>query len=265
VSQGGDVAGLTDAIVQVARALPAKHALEIADDIAEILSASSHEAAALAQRYPHPTLRDAAEDLVRGWRAGGSELPGSAVALALRAAASARSDARGEQRIDPVWSGPETPEIAVRRTREALIEVVRAARHRLIVVAFAAYKVQAVVEELRAAAQRNVDIRLVLETSEDSAGYLSHSASGAFADLRGRATFWVWPGDRRPPHAKLHAKAAIADRTVALVGSANLTDVALGDSMELGVLVRGGPLPALLSDHFLVLMDRGDLRRDPSL
>ena len=42
----------------------------------------------------------------------------------------------------------------------------------------------------------------------------------------------------------MHAKAAIADKRAALATSANLTGHALDLNMELGLIVRGGPVPA---------------------
>lgn len=52
----------------------------------------------------------------------------------------------------------------------------------------------------------------------------------------------------------MHAKAAIADDKLALVTSANLTDRAVSDNLELGVLIRGGDVPRRLEAHFRELM-----------
>ncbi len=57
----------------------------------------------------------------------------------------------------------------------------------------------------------------------------------------------------------MHAKAAIADEHTALVTSGNLTGHALTANMELGVLVRGGPVPRRLARHFRQLMMDGVL------
>ena len=45
----------------------------------------------------------------------------------------------------------------------------------------------------------------------------------------------------------------------ALVTSANLTGAALGENMELGLLVKGGSAPRRLSRHFMGLIDAGVL------
>jgi len=44
----------------------------------------------------------------------------------------------------------------------------------------------------------------------------------------------------RRDHGSLHVKCAVADASVALISSANLTDYTMSLNMELGVLVKGG-------------------------
>lgn len=129
---------------------------------------------------------------------------------------------------------------------------------------FAAYKVADVVNALRVARGRGVDIRLVLETAEDSGGKLSHDGAIAFETLGDAVSLWTWPADRRPRSASgapaaLHVKAAVADDIVAFVTSANLTDWGLSENMELGLLVRGGRVPQRLAAHFRQMMDDGVL------
>ncbi len=55
---------------------------------------------------------------------------------------------------------------------------------------------------------------------------------------------YVWPGESRPSvrpgKARFHAKALIADRSVAFVSSANLTGAAIDSNIELGLFVAGG-------------------------
>jgi phosphatidylserine/phosphatidylglycerophosphate/cardiolipin synthase-like enzyme len=47
----------------------------------------------------------------------------------------------------------------------------------------------------------------------------------------------------------MHAKVLVVDRKTALVGSANLTGYGLERNLEAGMLIRGGPVPALLAEH----------------
>ena len=68
-----------------------------------------------------------------------------------------------------------------------------------------------------------------------------------------KASFYRWvvePGKS----AAVHAKCVVADRDMALVTSANLTGAAMDNNMELGLLVKGGGVPARLSDHLSALV-----------
>lgn len=61
----------------------------------------------------------------------------------------------------------------------------------------------------------------------------------------------------------LHAKVIAADRHTALLGSANLTDRALSDNIELGVVLRDPRLVEPLIEHFhwLLTPENNVLRR----
>jgi phosphatidylserine/phosphatidylglycerophosphate/cardiolipin synthase-like enzyme len=202
--------------------------------------------------------------VVDAWEAA-PDVTGAGLALALRAAADAVSQLRASQSIDVVWTGPATPEVPVRRTHEVLLEVIGSASSSLILVSFAAYKVAEVNEAIREAAARDVDVRLVLETSVEEGGTLKGAgAAKAFSDLEGVVAIYEWPGSKREPvpgggRGAMHAKAALADEHTALVTSGNLTGYALTANMELGVLVRGGALPRRLARHYRQLMMDGVL------
>jgi len=76
---------------------------------------------------------------------------------------------------------------------------------------------------------------------------------------------FVWPTDKRPTdhaghHGSLHAKCAIADRDWLLVSSATLTEFAFTLNTELGLRVRGGPLPGRVDDYFTALIEARVLR-----
>jgi len=80
-----------------------------------------------------------------------------------------------------------------------------------------------------------------------------------------RALLLQWPPERRPRdehgHAGLmHVKAAVADSRVAFLTSANLTEAALERNMELGALIRGGPLPASIDRLIDALVECGELQ-----
>ena len=77
---------------------------------------------------------------------------------------------------------------------------------------------------------------------------------------------FVWPRDRRAEDGQgrrgsLHAKFALADASALFLSSANLTEYALRLNMELGALIKGGPLPLRLRDHLGYLVNGGFLVR----
>ncbi len=248
---------LTDLVEEIARKLPSGHAAALAAALEQHEQPTAEARAHVVAAVATPAFADLAGRLLQAWADAG-RLSGPALAVAIRGAAKAVERERQEQSLEIVWTGPKTTVVPVRLTREVLIDVIRAAREALIVVSFAAYKVDVVLRELAAAADRGVVIRLILETGEASGGTLTFDAAHAFESLRERAAFYVWPTDRRPVlergRAALHAKAAIADDHTALVTSANLTGHAITENMELGLLVRGGPIPGRLRDHFRELI-----------
>jgi phosphatidylserine/phosphatidylglycerophosphate/cardiolipin synthase-like enzyme len=254
---------LAEAISQTARELPAAQALRLADAVARSPEAAAAARAGLYRLVPTAAFERATRRLVHAW----GTASGEAVAVGLRAAVRAVQATRADQSVDIVWTGPQTPEVPVRLTRAVLVDVIRSAAERLVIVSFAAYRVALVLDELAAAAARGVDVRLVLETAEGSGGRLAVDAATAFASLGATVGFWVWPAEQRPMlpagTAALHAKAAIADDHTALVTSANLTGHGISQNMELGLIVRGGPVPRRLTAHFAQLMTDQVLKQVP--
>jgi len=191
---------------------------------------------------------------------------GNELAVALCAAVDAVEQIRASHLIDIVWTGPATPEVPVRLTREVLLEVIGSASSSLVMVSFAAYHVPAVSDAVAVAARRGVDVRFVLETSESAGGTLKGAgAASAFKVLAGLVTFYEWPADQRGQlvagrRAAMHAKTSIADEHTALITSANFTGSAIDTNMELGVLLRGGPVPRRLARHFRQLIVDGVFR-----
>ena len=91
--------------------------------------------------------------------------------------------------------------------------------------------------------------------------------------------FWGmdWPDSSRPmvyydarslvldgPAAVLHAKAVVADGEAVFVTSANLTDSAWDENIELGVLAHDHALATSVAAHFQGLIDGEILRPLPS-
>ncbi len=174
----------------------------------------------------------------------------------------AQTDHTGEV-TELVWTGPQPEESVLRRTDQALQEVIHAATRQLLLVSFAVYKVGHLSTALRGALERGADVNIVLEDQKESAPVVSMMAE--FEGLQG-ISFYVWPEDKRqlaPSGHKgaMHAKCAVADEHMLLVSSANLTEHALNINMEMGLLVRQGPAPRAVARHFEALMRGGTLVR----
>lgn len=251
----------SEVIADLASRLPADHVTAWAGVLMRVHTpGDSAVTADLIGVRPGFSVGTHAARLVKSWRIEAPDLPGSAVALALRSAAHLhrRADAR---RTKLAVSGPTSAAVPVRLTSSVVIEVIRAARSRLLVASFAAYGVAEVVAELRSAALRGVHIDLILESSAEDGGALRGPAGAAltFAALRHQATFWHWPAARRAAsgnsHAALHAKLIAADSRVALISSANLTDRALSHNIEIGVVLHDPDVARKLVAHFQALTD----------
>ena len=259
----GDDDGVALAIRRAATELPTNQLHKLAAAVAAQDSPTALARHAVVNAVPTAIFRHHAAALCTAW-AGEEALSGRSLALAVQVAADAVADTRGEQQVSVVWTGPASYEVPVRATSAVLTDVIAEAKHELIVVSFAAYKVADVVEALRSAADRKVTVRLVLESVADSNGKLTHDAKLAFDAIPDDVEFYVWPAERRATpagsHAAMHAKCAVADGRIAFVTSANLTGAAMTENMELGLLVRGGDVPRRIAAHFRALIGSGDLR-----
>src|SRR5262245_2592127 len=251
-------ARLVRVVADVGRHLPAAHAAVLARTLARHPAPSALARGEVADAVPTLPYRQAASAVLAAW-AEAPSTPGPALATAVLAAADAAAAVRAEQTVEIVWTGPVTDQVPVRRTRQVLLDVIHDARTRLFLVSFAAYNVPVVVEALAGAAARGVRVDLVLETASASGGRLTVDAAAAFAEVTEAVSFYAWPAVLRPAHgtgrASLHAKAAVADGDTALVTSANLTASAIEANVELGLLVRGGPVPRRLDRHLARLID----------
>ena len=223
--------------------------------------------AALVDGFAQPEVRAALSSLLNDWRQQGRDVTPRELAWALRAANCTDEFHRLRQSIEMVWSGPLTGASTFRRTDQALLELIQAAKHSIIVVTFAAYKIHNIAVALVDAAKRGVKISLILESTEESEGAVTFNAIAAMGtELAHAATVYGWPMEKRGMDPKgnrgaLHVKCAVADDEAALISSANLTAHAMNLNMELGLLVRGGGLPHSLAAHMRSLIQGGVLIR----
>jgi putative cardiolipin synthase len=254
-------------IASLTERLPAGHVTAWARTVrtvtADTVVARAREIEArLIDAKPGFALGGVAARLVDAWCAADPVPSGAAVALALETGTLVQADAAA-RRSEVVVSGPASSSVPVRLTSAVISGVIRDCRTSLLIVSFAAFGVMGVIAELHHAAERGVRIDLVLESAEADGGALHGplGASAAFEAIRRKATFWAWPAARRPmtgaSRAAMHAKLVAADAKVALLSSANLTDKALGDNLEVGLLVRDPDVVRRIVGHFRSLMRPG--------
>ncbi len=233
------------------------------DTIAELASVVSklkdgNEAGSLATWAKTPAAKSLLAPFCKHWSTAPDYAPRD-VAMALLGASHAAMRYSEQQKIDLIWTGPKTAAMPVRRTDQALYELVDGASKTILIVSFVAYKVDQVVDVLTRAVGRGVDVRMILEMEENAGGKLTFDVIDTMKKAIKGARIFYWPPEKRPKdghghYGALHAKCAVADETVALISSANLTGHALELNMELGLLVRGGALPKRIHGHFGELM-----------
>jgi len=200
------------------------------------------------------TARATVDRLIDAWRA--TSVGPSELASMLLAASHAFENASKQQATELVWTGPTTPFVSARRTEQALLQVIGAAKQTLFITSFVAYDVSTIVKALNDASTRGVSVSMLLESSQDHGGSISFDVIGKMRSLAPSAKLYAWQ-ERSAAFAdgRVHAKVAVADGVVCFITSANLTGYAMEQNIEAGVLLTGGQIPALLHDHLQALVD----------
>lgn len=253
---------LADVVAALVIGAPLAAVEAIADAIENVAAPGPAADALVSAAVPQPHTRSQALELSKSWQAAAPHISGAALALALRSAARSVRTVRSTQTVELVWSGPST-DVVMRPTIEALRDVCRQATRTLVLSSFSASPHADLLNELRTAADRGVDITIILETTSANAQNLGGAgAAGAFAEILDQIHLYAWPDEQRPDkYAAMHFKAAVADRHAAFVSSANLSAAAFERSMELGILVVGEPLPGRLESHLRGLIAGGHLKK----
>jgi cardiolipin synthase len=157
--------------------------------------------------------------------------------------------------LDVVWTGPDSDVATSRLTSAVVVDLIAAARTDLLLVGYAVHTEPSVAAALQHAAERGVEITLLLERHADNPAFTGLGT--AFPGLA--ATRLTWPPSARLPGASLHAKVLVVDGAAALIGSANITGAALSRKLECGLLVKGGSEPAAIRAHLRSLVELGVL------
>jgi phosphatidylserine/phosphatidylglycerophosphate/cardiolipin synthase-like enzyme len=220
----------------------------------------------LCQKLPNTHWRQGVVDLFVLWQADYQSSDSFALAAALSAAAHCEIESRRELSLELVWTGPNPQETPLRRTDQALLQLIRSAKEHLLIVSFAVYKVPEIADALIKALNRGVSLQIVAETPGDSEAKIAYGLTTTFGpDILSRAQILVWPMEQRPKdsegkHGSLHAKCAVADKEWVFISSANLTHYALMLNLEMGALIYNRVLADEILCQFHTLIESGLLR-----
>lgn len=258
---------MLEAVRQTATELPP----EVAKGVAEAITGSSGHLDSIRSQVVstlgQPHFRECVSGLFDAWNRFVPDCPAEVIGAALISAAFTIEHLRTTEQIDLLWTGPDTKGIPLRRTDQALIQLIRSAQETVTIVSFAVYKFEMILSEISDALGRGVDVRLILESKVESGGKVSFDMLGPVIEAMPKGvSVYVWPIDKRPKdekgrHGSLHAKCAVADNGSLFISSANLTEYAFSLNMEMGVLIGGGTLPGRTQRHFDGLIEGGILKQ----
>lgn len=257
------------AIVESAYALACSLPNNTAESIAAAILSCSESSlrAEITKRVPHHQHRDLALAFVDRWRLEAQEVDARTVGVALQTAAFSEQTRRDLQSVELVWTGPETNDTPFRRTEQAILQVLDAAKNRITLVSFAVYRIPNIGKALVRAAKRGVRLTVIVETPDKIEGAGEYSTIKALGqEVAACSAVYFWPKENRPlgdnhKAGIMHVKCAVADGEWLYLSSANLTQQAFTINMEMGMLVRGGTIPKRVEQQFDRLIQNGQLKQ----
>ncbi len=238
----------------LARSLPSSTVEAVADAI--LTTSKGSLRAEITKRVAHHQHRDIALSFVDCWQNENNDIDARTVSVALQTAALSERSHRDDQTIELVWTGPDAETVPFRRTEQAILQVLDAAKSRITLVSFAVYRIENIRMALVRAAKRGVRLTIIVETPDKIQGQGEYSTITALGqEVAACSAVYYWPKEHRQlgdnnKFGILHVKCAVADGEWLFLSSANLTQQAFTINMELGMLVRGGVMPCQIDQHF---------------
>jgi len=214
-----------------------------------------------------PHYRSLVATFLDAWQSQAITVSPEAVAAAIVTAAYSEQVHRDQQSLELVWTGPDVGVVPLRRTEQALLQVIDSALHRITVVSYAVYNIPRICQALVRAADRGLAINVVIETPDRLEGQNTYDTLKALgSSVAARCRVFLWPLEKREKDTNgkpgiLHVKCAVADGHWLFLSSANLTEYAFTLNMELGLLITGGSLPLQVESHFDRMIQTGVLAK----
>lgn len=185
-----------------------------------------------------------------------------------------RSAQQASDRVDLVWTGPETAGTRSRDTVVVVRELFERARRSVLVAGYAVAQGKHVFEPLarRMDEDKSLQVRMFLNVPR-----LQMDRAPEPEVVRNFVVRFLadnWPGKRKPEifydpralssaprdRASLHAKCVVVDLEYAFVTSANLTEAGQEKNIEVGVLIHDAVFARSLAEHFEALITHGLLQ-----
>ena len=171
----------------------------------------------IALAIPTPDYRGAVISLLDRWRSQAPEVTPQAVAAALVTASYIAKKRREEQAVEVVWTGPDQSVIPLRRTEQAILQVLNSAQSRILLVSYAVYSIPNIQDAVVRAAKRGVTITVIVETPNKLDVQNEYSNLQALGeDVAKCSTVYYWPKENRKADATgklgiLHVKCVVGD------------------------------------------------------
>jgi cardiolipin synthase A/B len=249
------VKNLEQAIATMALELHPDRMVALSDELLSLGSKASATSVAaifrghLSAQFVQSVVADFGGDASAACREVGAMLrSGAATARALRDGLSQ----------ELVWTGPTTGLVPIRHTEQVLTGLINGAQRKLFIVSFVAFAVPSITAALCRAAERGVAICILLERIKSDGGTVNVDSLATMKAAVPKARLYIWThgigGEVPRIGGSVHAKCAVADGREAFITSANLTEAAMERNIELGVLLRGGPVPIQLELHLDALI-----------
>jgi len=182
-----------------------------------------------------------------------------------------------EYLIELVLSGPEITGIPMSDTAATMHSIIESAKDELLLVGYAVHHAQELFKHIYDKMQKNDSLKVTFclninrnqgDTSLESE--IVHRFISEFKEKH-------WPWEKTPSiyydprslamnnfqHTSLHAKCLVADRTLALVTSANFTEAAQERNIELGILIRHQDIIERIVSYFESLTENKRLVKSP--
>ncbi len=234
---------------------------DLADDLVRIMQAVELKdwpasRMKIIEAISNPNYRMQVVKFLDRWQTSARDISGQEITIALITAARAERKFREQQAVDFVWTGPDVGIFPVRQTQQALIQLIDSAKQRVLIVSYAVFNIPNIATALIRAAERNVRVKIVVETPHLNEGMGSYDTLRALGpSLAAKSEIFLWPLSERKTDGKgkygiLHVKCAVADGQSLLISSANLTEYAFTINMEFGLLINGGELPKKVENQF---------------